>query len=469
MKKKFYAGFFSLFTRFRRINTFLFVLILLVFTVGCEEGLFQTPITHEGQITINDDQPYAYSRDVTLQLEVEDAEEMRFSNSDGLWSDWEGYTNTKVWKLSEGTGEKIVFAEFRRRLRVSAVRKSDTIMLVGANTCSMVIENDEAIVFASEVELTLSATGSAEMRFSNSNDTESWAAAAWQPYQTTTTWTMAAGSGTRTVYGEFRDSAGNIILLNDSITVADSSMFSMIIDYPGGDINATSVGLNSSVSGAVNMRFRNDEGASWSSWEAYNTSRSWTLDSAGQRPVYGEFEDCAGNVVAVQVGKNYDIHDPDDENDGNDEISDAVELGILDYTGTNGQKLVTVSGFIYENADGIDDADYFSFTALDIIGGQMNFGLAGSKNFHVKIKFRKNPENAYGIRVWDGRIGNGESFGSEIYGEFDWGLKPGGYILHSSVNYYTSFVIEVYQHEPIVGTDKMYELEISNGLYTTYP
>ena len=48
--------------------------------------------------------------------------------------------------------------------------------------------------------------------------------------------------------------------------------------------------------GVSSMRFRNDGGV-WSAWEAYTTSRSWTLNSSnGTRKVEAQFRDRAGNV-----------------------------------------------------------------------------------------------------------------------------------------------------------------------------
>jgi hypothetical protein len=65
-------------------------------------------------------------------------------------------------------------------------------------------------------------------------------------------------------------------------------------------VNSTSVALTLSASdagsGVSQMQFSN-EGASWSNWEAYATSKSWTLSSGdGQKRVYVRYRDNAGNI-----------------------------------------------------------------------------------------------------------------------------------------------------------------------------
>jgi uncharacterized repeat protein (TIGR01451 family) len=50
-------------------------------------------------------------------------------------------------------------------------------------------------------------------------------------------------------------------------------------------------------SGLAGMRFMNDGGGSWSAWQPYATTKSWTLRNAnGTRTVYVQYKDRAGNV-----------------------------------------------------------------------------------------------------------------------------------------------------------------------------
>ncbi|MDQ4126891.1 MAG: Ig-like domain-containing protein, partial [Actinomycetota bacterium] len=53
-------------------------------------------------------------------------------------------------------------------------------------------------------------------------------------------------------------------------------------------------------SGVSLMRFRNENTTTWSSWQTYTTSKSWTLSSgAGTKTVYVQYQDRAGNVSTL--------------------------------------------------------------------------------------------------------------------------------------------------------------------------
>lgn len=56
-------------------------------------------------------------------------------------------------------------------------------------------------------------------------------------------------------------------------------------------------------SGLASMRFKND-GAGWSAWMPYTTSKSWTLRNAnGTRTVYAQYKDKAGNVSTTALDR----------------------------------------------------------------------------------------------------------------------------------------------------------------------
>ena len=51
------------------------------------------------------------SLDVTLNLSGQNVTEMRFSNDNSTWSEWETYASTKAWTLTAGDGNKTVYAQ----------------------------------------------------------------------------------------------------------------------------------------------------------------------------------------------------------------------------------------------------------------------------------------------------------------------------------------------------------------------
>ena len=79
-----------------------------------------------------------------------------------------------------------------------------------APTGTISINDGDAETTSPEVTLTLSATDNSgnvdSMRFSNNNST--WSS--WEQYTTSKSWTLNSGTGTRTVYAQFQDAAGNI-------------------------------------------------------------------------------------------------------------------------------------------------------------------------------------------------------------------------------------------------------------------
>ncbi len=86
-----------------------------------------------GSITINDDATYTTSTSVTLTLTVEDVTsgiaEMRFSTGDVPWTDWEAYTDSKVWTFTTDEGTKIVNFQVRDHIGLVSDTYFDTIVL----------------------------------------------------------------------------------------------------------------------------------------------------------------------------------------------------------------------------------------------------------------------------------------------------------------------------------------------------
>jgi len=78
----------------------------------------------------------------------------------------------------------------------------------------MLINGGASRVRTQSVTLTLSArdpapaSGVAQMRLANSET--ALPGTAWRTYATNAAWTLSSGTGTKTVYVQFRDAAGNV-------------------------------------------------------------------------------------------------------------------------------------------------------------------------------------------------------------------------------------------------------------------
>lgn len=157
----------------------------------------------------------------------------------------------------------------------------------------------------------------------------------------------------------------------------------------------------------------------------------------------------------------------------NDTSATATVLGTVDYTEASGPILMTFKGYIEMIRP---DRDYFTFTAVDPIGGHYNYFNPASKKFHVRVKFLQNPEDAYGIRVISGRSGSSGASGvypnttptpgeyTAVMRQFDWGLRPNS-SQYGATTFTSTYIFEVVKHAPITGTNHMYEIEVSNGKY----
>jgi hypothetical protein len=173
-----------------------------------------TPPT--GSLTINGGATYAPSAAVTLDTPATDTggsgmSQMRFSNDNVNWTDWEPYAATKAWTLAAGDGAKTVYVQYNDNAGYISSTYADGITLdTTAPSGTIIIDSGAAATSSTSVTLTLSASdagsGLAQMRFSNDN--VNWTA--WEAYGTTKAWTITAGTGVRTVYVQYRDNGGAI-------------------------------------------------------------------------------------------------------------------------------------------------------------------------------------------------------------------------------------------------------------------
>jgi len=91
-------------------------------------------VSNSGAIVINSDAEETGSRDVTLTLNAKGAARMALSNEiDFNSSNFEPFTTTKSWTLSEGNGQKSVFVRFQSAAGGMS-ESSDTIVLTGQNS-----------------------------------------------------------------------------------------------------------------------------------------------------------------------------------------------------------------------------------------------------------------------------------------------------------------------------------------------
>jgi len=261
-----------------------------------------------GTILINNGDEYTDSTSVTLTLSASDSSgvsKMKFSNDGASWSGEEDYATSKSWTLPTGDGPKTVYVQYKDNADnwSGLTSISDTIILETAPpTGTISINNGALYTNSTSITLTLSASdagsGISKMKFSN--DGVSWSSE--EDYAASKSWTLTTGEGTKTVYVQYKDNAGNwSVSISDKITLDTIPPTGTVLINDGdGYTNSTSVTLtlsaSDSSSGVGKMRFSND-GVNWSGEENYATSfEDWTLTADdGTKTVYVQYKDNVGN------------------------------------------------------------------------------------------------------------------------------------------------------------------------------
>ena len=241
-----------------------------------------------GTVKINSDAAYTQAANVTLTLSAQDSaggsgiSQMRFSNDGSIWSAPEAYAVSKSWALLAGDGEKTVYAKFSDAAGNWSTPATDAIIL---DTTAPVIvitspaDNSTTNQKNSIINYTVDGQAKSETR------------------------TLVEGLNTLTI--NTTDAAGNAASGSVRVTLDSTA--------PGGRLtinndaqytNSASVTLNLSAqdnnggSGISQMQFSND-GSTWSSPEAFVTTKAWTLPSGdGNKTVFAKFSDAVGNWSA---------------------------------------------------------------------------------------------------------------------------------------------------------------------------
>jgi hypothetical protein len=257
-----------------------------------------------GTVTINGGSAYTKERIVTLSLADGDsgAAQMRFSDDNTTWTEWEAYSVTREYTLPVGDGPKTVYVQLKDAAGNESVAINATITLDTASPSGTVtINGGAAVTNAVSVTLAISEEGSgaAQMRFSDDNTM--WAE--WETYSATKEYTLPGDDGAKTVYVQLKDAAGNeSTAISASITLDMTAPSGTVMINGGAAVtNAVSVTLAISDEGSVaaQMRF-SDDNTTWTEWEAYSVKREYTLPVGdGAKTVYVQLQDAAGNESAA--------------------------------------------------------------------------------------------------------------------------------------------------------------------------
>ncbi len=179
----------------------------------------------------------------------------------------------------------------------SSGSKNITIDTTAPVPTSILIDGGAAYSGDINVALIISSTGSPnQMRFYNNGWTS------WEVYNTSKNIAVPSGDGSKTVYVQLMDIAGNISsYINDSIVLDTTSPVINSFKINNGGISTTSTytTLNSSITDItpVTMYVRNGASGGYAAY-TYSSARSWYLTSGyGTKRVEVYFVDSVGNTT----------------------------------------------------------------------------------------------------------------------------------------------------------------------------
>ena len=281
-----------------------------------------------GTIAVNSGAPYTNTLDVTLGLTASDGAngigvaDMRFSQDNTNWTDWETFDVSRGWTLTSGDGTKTAYVQFRDTLENTSTSFSDTIVLdmtppdVTLTSTVGVFTNTTFTVTATFTETVtgfeaddVTVTNGTVFAFSGSDNSYQWTITPALDGAVT----VAVAAGKCTDVAGNTNTASNTLSTTYDITPPTGSVLinEGAVFTASGTVSLTLSANDGAGSGVSDMRFSND-GTDWSLWEVVGTSKTWTLSAGdGLKSVYAQFRDAVGNISqSVSDGINLDTTGP---------------------------------------------------------------------------------------------------------------------------------------------------------------
>lgn len=264
-----------------------------------------------GSLSINNGATYTNSLDVLLTLSLAESAEgvqIQFSTNQTIWSSWEAFSTSKNWSFIGTEGTKTLYVRFKDSAGKISVIAADNIQYKinspSAGVSGALVINSDALATKSlAVRLTMTKPEVAytQMQFSTNNVT--WSP--WESFNTTRSFTLPSGDGLKTIYTRFRSPAGTSGLYSDSILLDTRVPVGTISLNNGAVVTASPIlylTLNASdLGGIAEMQF-NENGTLWSSWEPYQSTRSYALSEDtldGSKKLSARFKDRVGNLSTI--------------------------------------------------------------------------------------------------------------------------------------------------------------------------
>lgn len=263
-------------------------------------------------LSINNDATNTNQREVTLRFVCSSTllvQDVRYANEDLVWNEWETFSRSRTWSLTEGDGIKTV--HYQCRTADGAITEtSDTVFLdTVMPEATVTINGGAAATNSPTLTLTLTCSDPAPASgvWSVQYLDDTGKTSPWESFKSQRIWTLGPfADGTRAVWYKCRDAAGNI-RTKGAVILLDTTRPVNTISINEGEpfTNTTSVDLSLTCSdpnpgsGVQDVRYRNS-GENWTSWEDFSTSTPWLLpEEEGTRQVDYQCRDAVLNVAEV--------------------------------------------------------------------------------------------------------------------------------------------------------------------------
>jgi len=198
----------------KAILQIVFLFIILMSIPGCLEPDNERCDSITGKITINEGAESTFSREVEIHSDIPGAGEMYFGEDSWSRDDYEPFSKTKFYTLSEGFGVKTVYGNFYNTK--CDKQYQDSIILLDPDARKFSVNfytlRDDLPNATFNIEVRRDKEEPEVMRFSNNNS--DWSE--WETYAETKLWRLTEGYDPKNVYAEFRFANGEIILKGTS-------------------------------------------------------------------------------------------------------------------------------------------------------------------------------------------------------------------------------------------------------------
>jgi hypothetical protein len=273
-------------------------------------------------MSIDDDAPYCTGLDVVLNLTMYDDSPINYKlvNSDDAWPEAWRTTGSPIdipWRLASGPdGERTVRMLVRDAAGNEFLSSDDIVLDTTPPEGTLTLNGGEAftnVVVASAVlEASDATSGLDRMRISND---DGFADASWQTVKDAFSWPLPTGDGPKTVYVQLRDGAGLTSTVDASIILDTTAPTGTFLIEDGAElVTSTTVGLAMAFQdpfGLDTVRVSNEPTFGEAPYLPYTTGMPWELvEQEGERNVYVEVSDMAGNVLSTVSSVRLDLTDP---------------------------------------------------------------------------------------------------------------------------------------------------------------